>query len=73
MPDLRRASGRPFRWDFMTWILSEIDLRRCARDQNSCRDIVWESRDAHQDARNARRAAAWHKTRAMLPRHAAQI
>lgn len=68
--NFRRASGRPCRWDIMTWLLSEIDRRKLPKTPNSAREIVWEAREAVQDDRNRQRYAAWRLTKGALDRAA---
>jgi hypothetical protein len=62
--DFRRLSGRPRRWDMMTWLLSEIDRRRLPHSRASARDLLWEVRRAAQDDENRRRLAAYRARRA---------
>ena len=62
--DFRRLSGRPRRWDVMTWLLSEIDRRRLPHTRASARDLLWETRARHQPDTNRRRLAAYRARRA---------
>lgn len=65
--NFRQASGRPFRWDFMTWAHAEsVWRRKLPWSAASVRRVVWEARETAKSEANRLRRADWQRTRAVL-------